>query len=157
MPVTRHSSHTDYVKKLGIETLVLDTTGTVAISGTKLIEIKPPKDEVWKMKLLTARAQVPTGGASGTHRIELLLGVNDIYNKVTTGYNDWSAEVYMTMNYWKTAKAPIEPVAPSDQIRLVQDIVITNDSPLYIKYSNLTNVVQDKPLIIRAVVQKEAI
>jgi hypothetical protein len=133
--------------------LNLDTTGTIAVSGTKLIEIRPPETEAWRIQILTARAQVPSGGASGTHRFEIMLGENDIYNKVVYGYNDWNAEVYLTMNYFKTAKAPMEPAAADGQIMNLKSILITHDAPLYIKYSNLTNVVQDKGLIIRAVLE----
>lgn len=141
-------------KKASVKTLNLDTTGTVpATSGTKVIEIRPPETEVYRIQLLTARAQVPTGGASGTHRFEIMLGENDIYNKVVYGYNDWNAEVYLTMNYFKTAKAPMEPATADTQIMNLKGVLITNDSPLYIKYSNLTNVTQDKPLIIRAVLE----
>lgn len=152
----------DYIEsfrvKNRVKTLTLDTAGNIpATTGTLVTEIRAPKGEIWKVLFLTARAFPPTGGVSGTHRIEIMLGVNDTYNRVVYGYNDWNLDVYFSENYFKTAKAPMEPPDIPSQIKNMGTVVITDESPLYIKYSNLTNVVQDKGLVIRAVIQTETI
>lgn len=142
-----------------LEMQVLDNTLNVAAAGSHTVTVTPPAGEIWRVKMLGMNTPAPSGAASGTHKVELYSGISANVNEymMFQAISNYADNVRLRMNTAFTATSAVTPTDQAVQIAVLTSIVISEDIPLQIKYTNSTNATATGNWAIKLLVEKETV
>jgi len=139
----------------------LDQALNVTASGGKnTITITPPTGELWRVKYLRLNIPAPVGATGGTvHYIYLRLGANTLDNSVLFASSNYGDEVDILYNIIMKATATNGkyPTNEQTQQKAIQDLVLSQNCPLHIDYTNYTNALQSGTIKLRLIKEVEYI
>jgi len=138
-----------------VSVITNDLTKTVEVA-TGLEEntiIAPEEGKIWVVKNLVFEAPVITGATTGTQDLRLIYGINPTDNlaslHVATEFSK-AIDIRQRMDMSDSVVSP--PV--TDLIGLIENMVVTPEEPLNIKYTNNTDVTQTQLNIFVTVEEK---
>lgn len=144
-------------KKALPEIQTLSETVNIAPSGNRTFTIQPPIGELWHIKHLSIDIPVPTGATSGSTILDALYSsISSNLNQIFTISNAFGAKVVIRGSYPLT-KNNNYPISDTDFARSIQNIVCSNENPLLLLYTNLTNATQTGTIGLKIVKEIEYI
>lgn len=121
----------------------------VAAGAGATYVITPPAGELWRVKTLYLDLTATTGGSAGTHYLAVRPYANALGTEVLRLTSNYNALFLLWRNVIASATTSA-PATGSEQMRAIQEIVMTADMPLTIIYQNdTTGGIQSGTLLIR--------
>lgn len=119
----------------------------VVANGNTVITITPPVGELWHIKGLFLDIAKPNLATSGTHYINVRTGSNASKGDKFYGQNLYNASITCRFNNFYASNQTI-PTTPSDIQRAILNLMVSNNNPLFVNYTNSTDVAQTNTLNI---------
>lgn len=141
---------------LEVKDVNADVTGNSIAAGSAVtIQVKPPVGMIWKTPLIWAVAPSPAGATTGTNRIELKHGIDNYRYLALRASSNFGNMARIMANIAETATESSLPQDRITQQNAIQNLILTNDKPLFVTFYNSTDVVQTGNLELRLIVTEE--
>ena len=120
----------------------------VAAGADITIAVTPSAGELWRVKSLYIDLVAPAGAGSGSHYIAVRPYFNANGTEILRMTSNYNVALTLWRNLIQTATTPL-PANAAEQMRAVQELVMTADAPLTIYYKNDSDVAQVGTIAIR--------
>lgn len=151
--------HTEYgtpAKSISVSAAVDTNTGNVTASNTDTHTLTPPEGKIWEVVRIRLYCLAPPSATTGSHEFRLFTEDNDstitVYH--LSGESNYNTKLSYTYGRWEHADILQKPADPIHQLQAVEGIVISDTNPLYLLYSNDTDVTQTNPRVFEALVKE---
>lgn len=108
--------------------------------------LTPPKGKIWKIQAMYLNADIPAGGAAGTH--DFMVYTNALLTYLI-GKSTFAAAVKWNVGIWESANDAKQPTTEGAALAMISNIIISNTYPLSIVYHNDTDVNQAGNIVFR--------
>ena len=127
---------------LGQKVLDLTYATTVGIGATVVLDIRPPKGLVYKIRNLYIKVEKPPSAGSGTHSVKLHASAGDL--AILWGSQVFGSSIRLDYSKWTTINTGV----PKEEVTLLamQSVAANYENYLQLSYENDTNVVQTEDL-----------
>lgn len=134
-----------------------DISTDIAAGGLVTATITPPSGVLWRTPLIWFWGLAPSGATTGTHRVQVYQGMNSYQYLIIRAVSTYTSYVRIMSNIAETANESALPTMEDVQQQAIQNLVISQDLPLFITYQNDTDAINTGNIEIRLIVLEEAI
>lgn len=127
-----------------------DQTASLAPSASETITITPPTGYIYEVKQLKHQVNAVPSSTSGTHKLQ----VNSSNITHLEGSSNYNTGLQFNFGYWLAANASSYPPNTSNPQGIIETIILDENNPLTIIYTNNTDATQTGTRIYRLTAKK---
>ena len=121
-------------------------TETVPVSGSFVLEIKPPAGKIWKIENLFFRYPAVSGATSGKHQVTVRQGENYSVLDILRGVTAFDKRLDFVYGSFSDSVDTKTPVSEDSQHRAIKGLHVSEEIPIYVVYQNQTDAPQTDSL-----------